>query len=561
MCWMLAMFLCGLPLPATTAPRGLENAAPDIQSLIARLADPDPRVRDQTAGQIVEVGVSARPAVLAAWRSGDPRIVPAAARLLLQLPWTSRRDAPAIRQLLRDYGAKDESARQEAAKALLRLPGGSSALIRILREDPSDTLSWTAYVLLVLLQDESADAQLRALDLNNERVPVIVASARAWLSSDWKKGLTLLGHALDADRRRSTRDQGYLNFAFDLLTADAVESGRFDQAAEWRRRQALRAASGVDPSRAVLSLFALHGNFGPLAGFDDDRQSFEDDLARPEVLYSIALAHDRAGNGLLAIAFRRMALAASLVAGEEHLTAGEWLLEQSWTVEASREFHAAVDTGHALGAGAKSVLDATATYMLARLSAEIDDDAAAADAFTAAQELADKSAQPEAPSAMASTIHHHRLRVALQSHDEAGAKKEIDAILAGSQDDPDVAIDLFSYLSSHGRADEAQQHFDRAYQIQKSRVARDPTSAQEMNNLAWLLARCRQHPDEAVEMSRKATRLVPESAGYWDTAAEVHFAAGRAADAVRLERRALSLKPNDHFMLQQLARFAQEAGQ
>jgi predicted Zn-dependent protease len=60
-------------------------------------------------------------------------------------------------------------------------------------------------------------------------------------------------------------------------------------------------------------------------------------------------------------------------------------------------------------------------------------------------------------------------------------------------------------------------------------------------------------------MSQRATRLVPDSAGYWDTAAEANFAAGNCAQAVRLETRALALKPNDRFMTRQLARFKQGA--
>ena len=53
----------------------------------------------------------------------------------------------------------------------------------------------------------------------------------------------------------------------------------------------------------------------------------------------------------------------------------------------------------------------------------------------------------------------------------------------------------------------------------------------------------------------RATSLAPESYAILDTAAEAHFRAGNAEKSVQLETRALELKPNDKFMLEQLARF------
>ena len=64
-------------------------------------------------------------------------------------------------------------------------------ILKIRNHGQSDVVSWTCYVLLVRLQDDPTDEQLRALDATDERVPVIIASGRAWLASDWSVVLML----------------------------------------------------------------------------------------------------------------------------------------------------------------------------------------------------------------------------------------------------------------------------------------------------------------------------------------------------------------------------------
>jgi len=261
----------------------------------------------------------------------------------------------------------------------------------------------------------------------------------------------------------------------------------------------------------------------------------------------------------LAIGLRQAALCANLVSPDAHATTASWLAEQSWTTDARREYYAALSTGHANAPPAKALIDSGCMYQLAQLAAEAGDDATAAEQFAAAQDLIDKQSQPDPRLPLSSTIHRHRLRLAQRAKDDKSAKKELEAILAEPQADPDASIDAIAMLREQGRDDEASRQFERAYSVQKARLAAEPVSAQEMNNLAWLCARCREHVPEAIEMSARATRLAPESHGYWDTAAEAQFAAGNCAEAARFESRALGLKPNDPFMTRQLARFRQGA--
>src|SRR2546423_3843881 len=106
MLWLLTFILTTFP-QATTAPAATSAPVATVDSLIARLADPDPRVRDSSARQIVAQGAAARAALLAGSRGGDPRIAPRAANLLLTLPWWTDTDPPEVQQLLTGYGALD----------------------------------------------------------------------------------------------------------------------------------------------------------------------------------------------------------------------------------------------------------------------------------------------------------------------------------------------------------------------------------------------------------------------------------------------------------------------
>jgi predicted Zn-dependent protease len=84
---------------------------------------------------------------------------------------------------------------------------------------------------------------------------------------------------------------------------------------------------------------------------------------------------------------------------------------------------------------------------------------------------------------------------------------------------------------------------------------RDSAMGEAMNDLAWFCSRTGEHAEEASALADRAMALEPENYAYIDTAASAHFAAGDAAEAVRLEKRALLMRPSDVFMQRQLQRF------
>ncbi len=79
------------------------------------------------------------------------------------------------------------------------------------------------------------------------------------------------------------------------------------------------------------------------------------------------------------------------------------------------------------------------------------------------------------------------------------------------------------------------------------------------NQLAWLLSKCEEDPQEAVQLSLRSLELDPERPIYLDTLGRCYFAAGDLESAVATQRRAVKLAPHERQMAAQLAEFEQAA--
>src|SRR5205814_7210392 len=275
-------FLCVLAILLLTtrlgaaSPASAPNSSDATQELIDALADPDPKVRDAAAEKLTALGAAARPALVAAAKEGDPRISPRAANILLKLPWVGAEEPPLVRQLLVGYGDLSDEDRRRIIARLWQVPGSGPALVRLLQEEPSESVAWTIFNLLCRTQDEPALEAMRKIDPASTRAAAVAMSARAWLPVDRRKAMDLLRRAIEADRAQPSFDNGQLDFAFDLLCADAIVSNQPAQAAQIRRTQAtrVRQLNQFDARpESMLDLFALHALLGPLEGLADDLRS------------------------------------------------------------------------------------------------------------------------------------------------------------------------------------------------------------------------------------------------------------------------------------------------
>ena len=89
------------------------------------------------------------------------------------------------------------------------------------------------------------------------------------------------------------------------------------------------------------------------------------------------------------------------------------------------------------------------------------------------------------------------------------------------------------------------RQFDEAYRLLTSLQTEFPDSAEVMNNMAWVRLKSRDPAvrdlDQALRLSQRALFLMSSDPSTWDTLAEVHYAAGRYAQAQRAARIALGV--------------------
>jgi Tfp pilus assembly protein PilF len=119
----------------------------------------------------------------------------------------------------------------------------------------------------------------------------------------------------------------------------------------------------------------------------------------------------------------------------------------------------------------------------------------------------------------------------------------------------DSAQDITPRLRAQGHAEVADHLVNLVADAFERHLKVFPYDPTVLNNYAWILALNDQRLDRALELSEKAVRLVPDSAAYRDTLAEVLMRMGRPAEAARIERECLLDTPDDWNLHQQIRRF------
>jgi tetratricopeptide (TPR) repeat protein len=111
-------------------------------------------------------------------------------------------------------------------------------------------------------------------------------------------------------------------------------------------------------------------------------------------------------------------------------------------------------------------------------------------------------------------------------------------------------------LVKAGQHEFAQQLFSQFESALKEQIRQWPEDAMSLNNLAWMYAKCNVKLNEALELSRKAVGLVPSSAVYLDTLAEVHYHRGEVDLAIETMRDCVRIDPRGKGYRKNLVRFS-----
>ena len=244
----------------------------------------------------------------------------------------------------------------------------------------------------------------------------------------------------------------------------------------------------------LLNLFALHAQYGPLAGFDQDARAFAAYLGEPELIYAFGRMHHRNGLAFLADACYRAAGAASGGRQLTHKRCAEFLLRRGWYDLAEREYLAVL----ACTGPDKEVHDADAYVGLSRAAGGLGDDAQAAARLRTALEVA-RTLVPARTirnePAFQAEITWHELRAAMEKDDRAEIEKQVAALAATPPINAETTLDLIAAYKRLGNTIDAKRQFEPIYDEWSAALKNDPHNAELLNNLAWTCARCREHVD------------------------------------------------------------------
>lgn len=153
------------------------------------------------------------------------------------------------------------------------------------------------------------------------------------------------------------------------------------------------------------------------------------------------------------------------------------------------------------------------------------------------------------------SIHQAKAKGAVFAGDKAAWQRELAACRQLLPNDSGVVEELFPLLERAGWKEE----FDALYREHRTKLEaltkQYPQSARFANSLAWTCAIARRDLDEALAHAKRALELAPETAGYLDTLAEVHFARGEYQQAVAVQRRAVAAADDAAVFEERLKRF------
>lgn len=569
------LILSGLSLAQTTVATVADSS---VKTLIAQLASPDGIERQSAAKQLLGMGASVRPELMAALDSAEPEIRAQLSRILLDRPWVGAGDTPDVVALLSDYGQRSVEDRRRLVLNLAEMPdhSGRWAVVRILRFDPSAPVRWTAAGELRRRMDvDPLGEELRKMTdearHTTHNAALAAAVGWAWRERQPNRAEELLAHAIDVERQYPSSRGGEIDFAFRWLVDRKLEHGDVNSAIlllrELAGRQMEEQASAT--RHTVGEVFALDAEQENVRGLLADAGRFIDFLPDSEVLYCLARAARGCGCDTLAGATSLVAMASGGSDAQRHEEIGAFLADRGWLTAAELELNLAVwldRFGH-------NEAGVNAYFQLAKIAGQRNDDLAVAQDLEAAMnaigggvhEMRRTTAMgeqlPWSDADAWAEIHWHYLRAARADHDLPAIQSHLEKLMDLNKldqvlaDDPDLATDLVPTLDDMGQHADADKCFNAAYTDLKKAISEQPDNAEAKNNLAWLSARCGRNLDEAIKYANDAVAASPGNAAYLDTAAEANFRAGNSRRAVELETAALQLRPEDAFMIRQLRRF------
>jgi tetratricopeptide (TPR) repeat protein len=559
---------------STTQP----SADQRIDAWIAQLNSDNADDRKAAANALINLREASRPAILKLIKSTDPGLRKQAQDILLALPWYTATDPPKVKQLLLNYGAPDIETRRVSIGQLAGFDdqAGLGALTRLLTEDPSPAVQWT---IVECLREQGSLDGFQSITPAPDDSRQLAVCGYARLSSDVAGAMDYLSQCAELEFAEPTDDDGEFDFVIRFLADAECQQKRYDEAADWRRKEIQRGSTVEQSSgipQAMLELFALQANFGPLKGLESDIRTAGADIQKPMLQYTLAEMYARTGQAAKAQGAQSAAFAGSTNRMQRYYV-GEYLYEHGWDVFAEGELRAYLKRDPAdVGSNEldfQQLTDANVHLALGAIAVRRDDDETAAKEKEQAMLLMGNGSDllmtdhmghqwkltPDKLPQLWGEIYWRYLRAAVAGNNQKEINRRLEQLLGTKPTDTDIAIDIVPLLRSMGRTSDADLLFGWSYDSVIRDLDSGPNDPEKLNEAAWLCAKCDRHLPEARTWAEKAVALAPNDAAIIDTLAEVYFHLGRADLAAIAEAKALSFQPGDPYMTKQLAKYQDAA--
>lgn len=570
----------------------------DIAALVDRLGDARPAVREQATEDLADLGSAAADELLRAAESPDDLERALRARWLIdRLPLTLPSDPPDVTAILERFSKLDVTERIRRMHVLLRLENvaGVEPLARVARLERSPAVAEIAAALLA-----------REWEPGDPLWPPVAAGIVAGLGESRRPPAAFLGAVVAGSRSRTDteRRQAADAAAAALATiagshsggstglsdlgdpdeavvdaADAVRilrrslilmrlaAGQRDDALAEAQRLFDSTTVGDEPDLVAVDLAWLADHGLPQAVELLPASVAGPQASRPLVAYAAAVARRRLGDeaGADALVSRaRAALDADDSPASSRLQAAI-ILARWGAVDWSLAEHAAIQADAETSVG---MLALSATIAAEVLNEQDRCGEAAALLRTLLEGPTRREGIDQAllqvardPAGVRSRMLYFEARAAAAGGDPAAERRLLDESLTAYEKDVDTLI--AAYRVSAGderRRAEIRPRITKALAAIKDEIAAVPDDATGYNEYAWLVSNTEGDVAEATACAKRALGISFDSAGYLDTLAHCHAAAGDLANAIRTQSLAVRREPHNRMLRRNLERFESRAG-
>ena len=147
------------------------------------------------------------------------------------------------------------------------------------------------------------------------------------------------------------------------------------------------------------------------------------------------------------------------------------------------------------------------------------------------------------------------LEAAIRRRDADAAGIHLDRIFALDPLDVDSAERLLPLMREAGMQPLADAALERIFERGQNYVQQFPFDSTVCNNLAWVAAMNHRRLDDALQLSRRAVDIEPDSAIFRDTLAEVLFQLDRKREALQIEEHCILDDPGQWHLHQQVDKY------